>query len=538
MFRIFGFSGVKCPRCEHKNDGESGYCSACGLTLGAPRNEPVLRDNRWIPAADELAVFFGVRELSGVFNKVLRVPAGARAYILQADKTTEVPQGEYEIEGFFTRLNNLLRDQYAEILITRAAPVTVEFSFDDLQTAEHLQVSGRFGISVRIERIAAFAQHFMTAPGTVTAQHVRELLAPSVRQVAAEFVGARSIRDMAGNEQLRAQLDERLQAIRAREVELYGRVVEAESRKLALERGAGATLTELEHELAQKGAARASETEQWQHVRTLAGIKMRSAQEVAQQLAREEIQLAQQAFTQRLRMQQIDNQIAQALTIEDEAYRRAQLVRLRQTQAEAAQREAQMEAEQHTARWQGAALENAARKREAERVQEWQDQLHLTQQRDLLRADSVKEGANQVELTGIEQKIAQMRREGATAESIAQYEKLLRTIEADGILGRQNLELAQQDRLDQVAAEERRLAVRQREHEAEWQRQLQRIAQQSEAENARRKAEHDVLTAQQQHAAELARIDIARLETIGKQSDTGKVALADPANAAVGGRQF
>ena len=129
MFQMFGFGGVKCPRCEHKNDDQSGYCKHCGLTLGAPRSEPVLRDNRWIPGDDELAVYFGVSALSGIFTKTLRVPATSRAYILQADKATEVPQGEYEIEGFFTRLNHLLRNQNAEILITRSTALPVEFSF-------------------------------------------------------------------------------------------------------------------------------------------------------------------------------------------------------------------------------------------------------------------------------------------------------------------------------------------------------------------------------------------------------------------------
>ena len=79
MFQMFGFGGVKCPRCEHKNDGQSGYCQHCGLTLGAPRSEPVLRDNRWVPGDDELAVYFGVNALSGIFTKTLRVPATTRA---------------------------------------------------------------------------------------------------------------------------------------------------------------------------------------------------------------------------------------------------------------------------------------------------------------------------------------------------------------------------------------------------------------------------------------------------------------------------
>jgi hypothetical protein len=144
-------------------------------------------------------VYFGVSTLSGIFTKTLRVPATTRAYILQADKATEVPQGEYEIEGFFTRLNHLLRNQNAEILITRSLPLPVEFSFSDLHTAEHLKISARFTVSIRIENVPAFAQHFMTVPGVVSTLHLHELLEPSVRQLAAEFVGSRSMREMAGN---------------------------------------------------------------------------------------------------------------------------------------------------------------------------------------------------------------------------------------------------------------------------------------------------------------------------------------------------
>lgn len=633
MFQMFGFGGVKCPRCEHSNGDKSGYCAQCGLTLGMVRNEPVLRENRWQPAGDELAVFFGVRELSGIFTKTLRVPAAARAYILQADKATEVPQGEYEIEGFFTRLNHLLRNQHAEILITRTGALPVEFVFSDLATAEHLKIAARFTVSIQIDQVAAFARHFMAMPGTVTTLHLHELLAPSVRQIAAEFIGARSLRDMAGSAELRPQLDERLQAalrlrlaqyglavtgvdtlglrhdkydanrertgtlwlvaderkvqldharqldqlydeqewqaihrqeldarlayrraelrqdagidkaeltqreaervqaIRARQVELYGRIVESKTRKQAIERGAGAALTALEHELAGQGAQRAADAGQWRHVQELAAIRMRSELELSQQDGREQMQLAQQRFAHQLHLQQIQNQIAQALAIEDEAWRRAELTRLRKTQAEAAQREAQMEAEQHKAQWQGAALENAARKREAERVQEWQDQLQLGQQRELLRGDAVKDAANQARVTEITEQIAVLRRGGAQAEAIAQHEKLLRTIEADGIHARQNQQQLRQAQLDQLAADEQALGLRLREQEAQWQRQLQGLAQQREADYARWKGDYELLVAQQAHGAGLARIEIERIAAIGNLSDSGKLAVAAAPNA-------
>jgi hypothetical protein len=623
---MFGFGGVKCPRCEHKNDGQSGYCQHCGLTLGAPRNEPVLRDNRWVPGDDELAVYFGVNALSGIFTKTLRVPATTRAYILQADKATEVPQGEYEIEGFFTRLNHLLRHQNAEILITRTAALPVEFTFDDLQTAEHLKVSARFAVAIKIENVAAFARHFMTLPGVVSTAHLQELLAPSVRQLAAEFVGSRSIRDMAGNADLRLQLDERLQnalkqrlasyglavervetaalrhdkfdhnrarigtlwlvaderhvqlehvkqldqiydeeewqaiwreeqklrsdfrraelrqdasvnqaeltlkeserlqALRAREVELYSQVMESKTRKVALDKGAGTVLADLEHELAQKKAGRDGEQADWEHVRQLAQIKMRTELEVLQQTAAEQRQLAQQRLSHQLRQQAIENQIAQALHIEDEAHRRNELAALRQREKDEKARELHIEAEAHTARIQGMTVAVAARRREAERVQEWEDQLQLARQRELLRGDAVKDAANAVQVAEISQKIADLRRSGEQADAVAQYEKLLRTIEADGIHARQNQAVGHQAQLDQLAVEEQRQIIRQRDREAEWQHELKKLEHERDEKFARWKGDYDVLQAQQTH-------ELSRIEAIGRLSDMGKVATAAEPNA-------
>jgi hypothetical protein len=622
MLKMFGFGGVKCPRCEHRNGDSSGYCNQCGLTLGAPRSEPVLRENRWIPANDELAVYFGVRQLSGIFTKTLRVPATTRAYILQGDKATEVPQGEYELEGFFYRLNNLLRDQHAEVLITRTTPLPVEFSFSDLHTSEFLRVSARFAVGVKVENVAAFAQHFMTVPGAVTTLQLHDLLAPSVRQIAAEFIGGRSMRDMGNNHALREQLNERLQAllkqrlaefglaavqvdtlalrhdkfdnnrerigslwlvaderhvqlehvkqldqlydeeewqaiwreeqkmrsdfrraelrqdanvekaeqalqeqeriqaIRAREIDLYGRIIDSKTRKHAFERGAGSTLAELEHELAKKKALQTGEVAEWDHVRHLAQIKMRTELEVAQQATMEERALAKQRFAHLLHVQQIQNRIQQALTIEDESYRRTQLHLLRKAETDAKEREQEIEAEHHRARFQGVALANAAHQREAERVQEWEDELHLGRKRELARGEEVKEATSHVQVAEINAKLDELKRSGANAESVAQYEKLLRTIEADGVQQRQT-----------VQVEEQRLALKLRDQEAQWQQALKKMEVERDERFNRWKVEYDSMIAQQNHASELARIDIERAEAIGRMSDTAKIALAATPNA-------
>ena len=622
MFKMFGFGGVKCPRCDHRNGDNSGYCNQCGLTLGAAHSVPVLRDNRWIPANDELAVYFGVRQLSGIFTKTLRVPATSRAYILQGERSTEVPAGEYELEGFFTRLSSLLRDQGGEILITRTTPLPVEFNFSDLRTAEFLKLSAHFTIGLQVADVATFARHFMTAPGTVTALQLHELVAPSVRQAAAEFLGSRSVRDMAASTALREQLNERLQsalgqrlaefglaavqvetlalrhdkyddsrervgslflvaderqhqldhvkqidqlydqeewqaiwrqeqkmrsdfrkaelkieaeeqmqAIRAREIDLYGRIVEAKTRKQAFEHGAGAALTDLEHELARHKSLHAGEAAQWDQVRRLAQIKMRTEMELAQQAGLEEKALAKQRFSHQLYQQQLQHRIEQALSIEDEDYRHKQLQMLRKAETDAQQREQDIEAEHHRARFQGIALANAARHREAERVIEWEEELYLARKRGMARGEAAKDAGSQVQLAEIGAKLEALKRSGASAESIAQYERLLRTIEADGVQQRQTQNLARQTMLDQVAVEEQRLELKLRDQEAQWQQSLKKMEVERDERFNRWKVEYDSMVAQQQHSADMARIDIERLESIGRMSDTAKIALAATPNA-------
>ena len=642
MFQLFGFGGARCPRCEHRNGAAAGYCAQCGLSLGAPDSDAVLHANQWCLADEQLALFFGVRELSSLFGSAarrLRVPAESRAWIVQSDAFTLIPAGDYDSAAFFARLPALLPARPAEVLIARADAVSLEFDVPGLASTERLEVAASLRVDIALGQPDAFARQFMRAPGAVTRAHLHALLLPSVRQIALEFIGSRALRDMDANADLRPELNERLQsaltqrlapsglavarvetlalrhdkrdgnadaaigtlwlgglpaqeleqhslermkqldqlydeeewqrirreelaarhahrraelrqdatvekaelghqeaerlqALRGRQIDLYGRILEAKSRRQALDHGAALALGELEQELAQKGAQRAEEAASWEHVRALAAIKMRSELELSQLHGREQIQLAQQRFTHQVHLQSIAQQVESALLIDDETGRRTQLARLRQAEADAAQREAQLEAEQHQAAWQGLMLANAARKREAERVQEWEDQMQLARQRELLRAEAHKDEAAQVQAADIAEKVAALRRGGAREDAIAQQEKLLRTIEADGVHARQLQQQTQLAQLDALAIEEQRQQLRQLEQEAQWQRDLLAMAQQRESDYARWKGEYEALLAQQAHAAELARIDIDRIEKIGSLSDTGKVAMAAGQNAA------
>lgn len=530
MVKLFGSEKAACPRCGRRHGAGDRHCAGCGLVVGAPRHAPVLVENRWMPGPDELAVFFGMRALSGVFVKTLRVPATARAYILQGERATEVPQGEYELEGFFTRLNHLLRDQHAEILVTRTGALPVDFALDGLPTAEHLQVDAALRLSLRIENVPAFARHFMTLPGTIGADQLRELLGPPLRQLAVDFTCARSLRDMAASGAVRAELDQHLQGglamlladhglavvrvdtlalrhdkydahrarvgtlwlaaderhadaqhelaeskrldelydaedwrriaheeqaarrrhrrtglaqdeslaraelsldnaerahrLRAREIELYGRILESRTRKDAIARGAADAVAELEHELGKKRAERGDEAGEWQHLRELAGIRMKSEMEVAEQEALDARTVARQRFAQQLLQQQIRNKIEQARDIEDAARRRDELARLHEAEQALARRTKAIEDEEHAARLRLLQIEHAARRREAERTLEWDDAVAAARLRE--RALAAERDAE-----ALRQQAGDLRRTGDAADAVAQHEKLLRTIDAD-----------------------------------------------------------------------------------------------------------
>jgi hypothetical protein len=579
MFQMFGFGGAACPRCERKNGAGDGYCAGCGLTLGAPRNAPVLRENRWIAGPGELAVFFSVRELSGLFVKTLRVPATARAYILQGDKATEVPQGEYEIEGFFTRLNHLLRDQHAEILVTRSAALPVEFSFDDLASAEHLQLSARFTVSLQVENVAAFARHFMTMPGTIGAPQLRELLDAPVRQFAAEFTAARSIRDMAANADLRAQLDERLQgalcmllaqyglaAVRVDTLALRHDKYDANRQRVgSLWLAADERHAEIEHAGHLDQLYDAQEWRELERVERQGRLRQRRSEltleeaEQAQALRLREIDLVSRVADATSRKQAIERGAADVLaalehelakkghqrageTVEWSHLRALAQIRMR-TELEVAQQEALQARQLQQQRFsqqllqqqirnkieQAHTIEDASRQRAelarleaaealgVRRARELDDEAHAARRQSLALANAARHREAERVLEW-EEAVAQERQRGLLRAESVTAEQVQQQVQALRRGGDQADAILRHEKLLRtIDADTRHERAMQ---EVQWQHELRRI----EAERANEAVRHE-------HELALARMEITRTQSLGALSDTAKVALANPANA-------
>lgn len=210
MRKLFSYPKIRCARCEHENRQDSDYCTQCGLMLSSPAHEAVLRHQRWLPADDEVAIFFGVQSIEKIAKDHLQIPARARAFILQNQRIVELFAGDYDTASLRAKTKHFAADQALEILITRSLPFALHFHFEDLHTVEFLPMRVKCLIRIKIDQVAIFAQHFMMAPGSIDTVQLQALFEPTVRHSLQNWLSTQSLRSIQDQTDLAAQLDAHL----------------------------------------------------------------------------------------------------------------------------------------------------------------------------------------------------------------------------------------------------------------------------------------------------------------------------------------
>jgi len=214
MRSIFHSLKLQCARCaaycSSAHSKDANYCSQCGLLIGSPSHEAIFKQAYWLPADDEMAVFFAVESLAKLAKIGVQIPARARAYVLQNERCVELPSGSYDAQSLNARTSSLNPDQAIELLITRSHPLALDFVFDDLHTAEFLPLTANLLLRVKLDQITQFASQFMLVPGTLTTAQLQALLAPMVRQALLGVVRTKSLRTIQDDLNFYAQLDEQL----------------------------------------------------------------------------------------------------------------------------------------------------------------------------------------------------------------------------------------------------------------------------------------------------------------------------------------
>ncbi|MFZ6800170.1 hypothetical protein [Undibacterium sp. Di24W] len=592
-----------------------------------------MRQHRWLPADDEVAIFFAVKSIDQIAKDNFLIPARARAFVLQNQCIVELLAGDYDSASLRDKTKHLASEQAIEILITRSLPFALHFQFENLHTIEFLPMRAKCLLRIKIENIAVFANHFMAAPGSLTTLQLQELFEATVRHSLQNWLSTQSLRSLQDQVDLAAKLDthlltdvnsqlaqygltatqttvqelrheklfnereknseqsisanlqleskrmqleqatqadslyserewqkitkqeeqvrvryrdeemrqqfgkdlgwlylkgehdkankrlsraklqqdeaERLQTIRLREIELYGQIAEAHTRKHAFSRDTAETIRELEHKLKETSETRQNEADQWLHIRTLARIKMRSESELCQLHSKQAAQLLQQQIEQQLKKNQLEHEIAQSNLIADRDEQKYQKQLLKEKQERFELREQELEDERQKNRLINIGIETEVRAREFQRMQAWEEELHQQRTRDLQREERIKVKDTDLKVAQVEVEINSLESKAELARIVAQQEKLMRTLEIH-----QRLEQQEQQKAKQlVELEQSRMQISQIEENSRWQRQQQSAQ------------------AEQQQQVVMAKIEIERLSAIANFSETGKIATAEVPNA-------
>lgn len=210
MLKLFGLSKIKCVRCDHENPAATEFCAQCGLQLGSPAHEAIMRQQHWLPADDEVALFFALRNVGKITQSRFHIPARARAFVLQNGRSLELPAGEYDVAGLLRKTRALDQDKALHILITRSRPFALHFALEGLHTAEFLPVKATCLMRTKIEQVEQFAQHFMGAAGSLSTRQLEDLLQGMVQQAMQMCLSTQSLRALQDQADVLQQLNEAL----------------------------------------------------------------------------------------------------------------------------------------------------------------------------------------------------------------------------------------------------------------------------------------------------------------------------------------
>jgi hypothetical protein len=204
-------SANACPRpdCGFENVPQAPFCARCGTSMRAPQTV-WLEENRWLAAPDEIAVCYRAQRLKGIFSKRVKIPPGTRALLVRDNRREDLPEGDFTVQDFFDRFNNFFRAPEGDVLIYRTVALPVPFAFTDIKSAELRDLFFATTLQIAIGEVDAFRRRFMQEEGTVGTRDLWLLLAPTVRQLVAEYVGARKIDEMLRNADLRRDLEHAL----------------------------------------------------------------------------------------------------------------------------------------------------------------------------------------------------------------------------------------------------------------------------------------------------------------------------------------
>ncbi len=155
-----------------------------------------IHNNRWQVTPDDFAIRVSIADVPGMLSKVLIVPPGVRAVIIDGDQMLgEVPPGEYALQSVEDRLSFWKKRQSTAVL-TRMEDVALNLEFRQLPTEENLLVDVDLRLTLQVNDAVRFLHNFMGARDLISRSDLQEDLKPIVHRAIWDTIRKSSISDL------------------------------------------------------------------------------------------------------------------------------------------------------------------------------------------------------------------------------------------------------------------------------------------------------------------------------------------------------
>lgn len=232
---------VECGNCHTLNDATAKFCVRCGQEL-ATATAPAIVDSHWKRGADDFATRVDIGELRGFLSKELIVEPGTRAMLISDGENIGIVEpGRYTLQTLVDRLpllNRLLdAPRHVTAILVDAGDVDVQFDLVDLYTKDPLKLGVKCKMVVQLSNPVLFLTNLMKDQRAYPLRALRGYLFDEVLDAAQEFIGKRSVDELARNLQLKREMEVEMEAHLNRTFERVGlRLVQVRTLDYALER--------------------------------------------------------------------------------------------------------------------------------------------------------------------------------------------------------------------------------------------------------------------------------------------------------------
>ncbi|MBN1954324.1 MAG: zinc-ribbon domain-containing protein [Anaerolineae bacterium] len=220
-----GKAQVRCGHCGREMAAGANFCPYCGRSAGSVR-PPDVSGNRWRRGEEDFATRILIDDVRGFFAREVVVEPGTQAIIL-ADGANlgVVGPGKYTIDTLVERAEvfaHLRSAHRVEVILVDAADTDLEFRVARLFTTDPLPVDLTCRVVTRVGKPVTFLRTLMKGQRRYGLEQLRDYLYVEVQNVAAEWIGAYSVENLATNLRLRDELEVGLEAYLRKTLERTG----------------------------------------------------------------------------------------------------------------------------------------------------------------------------------------------------------------------------------------------------------------------------------------------------------------------------